>query len=403
MPPDKNQNINLLPGDLKRKQEVIKKVIANEAVSYTQPQNGLAGNIPPKKKSFINFWGRKGGNTVKSSNQNGLRLSTRQFATASKPNGRPMPAVNAPKPNFLSQSSTAIKPLAKKEPEKKPEPKKEPKENWWRKLFAKKSSPAPEKVKTEIKIPPLAPTALSKKEELPVQEKKTEPVMAKPAPEPPVRPVAPAPAPEPIAPDQSQPASAASALDVNLLSKEYAEVFKIRNQKSVFITWLVITAAAIGFAYLGIHLYQLKKSANIRQAGLINAELEKTIATYSSLEQEDALLLKKISSLRTLLDNHISISKFLQLLEAATTPEVTYTAIAASKEGLVTITALATDYTAVGRQLAILQEHTDWVKDAQITAAQLAKDNQAKSRGVGFDLMLKVDPSVFIDQEKISL
>lgn len=371
---DKNQNINLLPGDLKRKQEVIKKVIANEAVSYTQPQNGL-------------------------------RLSTRQFAAASQPNDRPMPAVNAPKPNFLSQSPTASKPLAKKEPEKKPEPKKEPKESWWRKLFAKKSSPAPEKAKAEIKTPPLAPTALSKKEELPVPEKKPEPVMPKPKPEPepPVRPVALAPAPEPIAPDQNQPASAASALDVNLLSKEYAEVFKIRNQKSVFITWLAITAAAIGFAYLGIHLYQLKKNANIRQTSLINAELEKTIATYSGLEQEDALLLKKISSLKILLDNHVAISKFLRLLEVVTTPEVTYTAIAASREGLVTITALATDYTAVGRQLAILQEHTDWVKDAQITAAQLAKDNQAKTRGVGFDLMLKVDPSVFIDQEKTSL
>ena len=302
MPPDQNQNINLLPGDLQRKREVIKKVIASDVVEYTQPQNGQTTKLQP---------------------------------------------------NFLNQTRPVIKPLPKKEPAKKPEPKpepkKEPKESWWRKI---KAAPVP-----------VAP----KKEE-----------------------------PKPVAP--KEPVN----LDVNLLSEEYAEIFKVRNQKSIFITWAVIAAAVIIFAYLGIYLYQIKKSAAIRQTSQINAELEKTIATYSGLEQEDALLLQKISSLKTLLGNHVSLSNFLRLLEAVTTPEVTYTALAASREGLVTITALATDYTALARQLSILQEHTEWVRDAQVTSAQLSKDNQAKSRGVEFDLLLKVDQSVFSETEKIA-
>jgi|GEM_PF-3532981 len=421
MTADQNQNINLLPGDLKRKREVIKKVIASDAVSYTQPQNGFSEKQPEKKKSLISFWGRKGGNTQKSSAPGGLRVSAERFTPTQTP----------PKPNFLNQSPSAVKPLPKSEPEKPPEPKKEPKESWWRKLFAKKTPTSP----ALPTLPAKSPVA-EKKEELPavskvffekpVQEKKPEPVMAKPEPELPVPLVTPAPVPEPIAPkepvlpeksngqpktekinndflpDQGQLSGKGGEFDVNLLSKEYAEVFKIRNQKSVLITWTAITIVIIILAYLGIHLYQLQKSASIRQAGQINIELEKTIATYSSLEQEDALLLQKISSLKTLLGNHIALSNFLRLLEAATTPEVTYTAIAASREGLVTITALGTDYTAVGRQLAILQEHTEWIKDAQITAAQLSKDNQSKIRGVEFDLLLKVDPVVFNNQEPAS-
>lgn len=183
--------------------------------------------------------------------------------------------------------------------------------------------------------------------------------------------------------------------DVNLLSGEYAQAFVPQNQKFVFTTAVTATALVILLSYAGVYLYQVNKESSTRATAQINEELKKTMASYAPLEAEDTALQKKVAGLTGLLANHVSFKSFLERLEAATIPEVTYTMIALSRSGDMSLTALATSYTALARQLAILQKDTPWVQSAIITAASLARDNQAHARGVEFEVSIKIDPAVF--------
>lgn len=337
MPPDKNQNINLIPSDLERKRQVIKQVIAQAPQEYTEAQNGIIKTKP-------SFW-------------------SRLFAA--------QPPVKITKAAAINIA--AVKPTI---------------------LPARiKAAPAPS---APSAAPPLRPIFL---------HTATPPVVAaKPEPKK-VEIVAPAPAIKKIptkamemttASDggQTEP-SGGDNFGVNLLAGEYAKAFVKQNQKSFFAYAVGSVVALVVMVYLGLQLYQMQKTGQAERAQAANVELEGAINSFSDLDKEDKLLGRKVGVIKELLAAHISTRAFLEKLESATIPEVTFLALASSQEGGVTVTARATSYTALARQLAVLQEDAPWIKAVSVASAGLVRSNQGAEEGVEFDMVMQVDPKIF--------
>ncbi|MDP1709565.1 MAG: hypothetical protein Q8L21_01625, partial [Candidatus Komeilibacteria bacterium] len=324
MPPDKNQNINLLPDDLERKRAVIKQVISQAPKEYTNPPKLTP--LPTRPK--YNY------------------TDVKKEAV-----------VSAPKPNLLTAQTAVIKPVAKTKP------KTEPATHWWTKFFSRPLAPK-KPIETVVKPITKAPEPIKSVTPL-MPEKKLPPVTA----------IAPAtPTPPPVASSAPQKVSSAKEsvaavpasgenFGVNLLSQEYAAAFKPQNQK-VFFAWSAgITILLIILAYVGIYLYQAQNTRSVAAVEKANAELEQAITSFGDLDKEDQILGRKVVAVESLLSSHISWRSFLEKLEGITIPEVTYLAMAASNSGAVTITARAVDYTALGRQITVFQESAPWLKE----------------------------------------
>lgn len=332
MPPDKNQNINLLPSDLERQRRIIKQVIAQAPKEYTKPANG---HKDPKKTSF---WSKlfsakpktaatavKADHLILKPKLKPLVVDETLLPPPSAPPRPPHPAARAPKPDFLADDN--FKPKAEPKAEVKPAPKK-------------------------IEMTEAANGGQGNN-------------------------------------------SDGEDFGVNLLSAEYASAFIKQNQKSFFLYSAGAAASLVIIVYLGLHLYQIQKAGQVAKSQQASEELTAAINSFKNLEKEDQQLAKKVAAVKDLLAAHISTRAFLEKLESVIIPEVTFKALAATQNGGVTVSASATSYTALARQLTILQENVPWIKEVTMASAGAVTGNQGEDEGVEFDMVLRVDPVIF--------
>lgn len=398
MPPDKNQNINLLPSDLERQRRIIKQVIASAPKEYTKPANGH------KEAKKISFWSK-----LFSAKPKMPAMQAKADHLALKPQlkplvideallppppvpPRPLHASGAapPKPNFLSAAKFKHKIAPKAQGVAAVKPKKP---SFWSKFFKAKPKKNP--------LAPAAAKAPATKE--PFHEVKPNFAIEVKAPPAPV--AAPKiekaekPAPKKIemteAANGGNGNSGGEDFGVNLLSAEYASAFVKQNQKSFFFYSAGAAAALVIIVYLGLHLYQIQKAGQVAKSQQANEELTTAINTFNDLDKEDRQLGKKVSAVKDLLAAHISTRAFLEKLESVIIPEVTFKALAATQDGGVTVSARAASYTALGRQLSVLQENVPWIKEVTMASAGAVTGNQGEDEGVEFDMVLRVDPAIF--------
>lgn len=384
MPPDKNQNINLLPNDQERKRAVIKQVILQAPrKEYTNPPKPIRVPTPPKYNTIIR---EKIKPIIKAAEVKFSRMSSppkydNSVVSKKEELTNTVPLVqknNTSTPNLIktdSQASVA---------------------HWWDNIFSKKISKQNKVEKTETKSMPIM-----SKEQLKPEIKNSEKLKL-----------------EPVTPDTKETNDLTTEKEamvmvdpkedimpkhkdhgddfgVNLLSKEYAKEFKPQNQK-VFFAWSIgLTILLIVLFYAGIYLYELRGSRQLTIVETANRDLEKTIISFKDLEGQDKILNKKVMAAEGLLANHMFWRSFLEKLESVTIPEVTYLNIAASNNGSVSISAQAIDYTALGRQITVFQEAVPWIKESNVSGANLEIDKEGKTGVVVFDLVLKVDPEIF--------
>lgn len=206
--------------------------------------------------------------------------------------------------------------------------------------------------------------------------------------------------PEMTEPDAPLPAAAESELDINLLSAEYAKTFAAARQKQVFFWSLTVAALTIALFYLTAHLFEQRSRNQVAAAAAAAGKLASDIAAYQNASREDKDLRRKVTAVKLLLAKHISFRTFLEKLEQATIPEVTYLNIAVAQTGGLTLAARARDYTALARQLVVFSQKAPWLREVNLTAARLVGEGKTKKREVGFDLSLKVDEEAFLSDEE---
>jgi len=189
-----------------------------------------------------------------------------------------------------------------------------------------------------------------------------------------------------------------SGFEVNLLTKEYAEIFSPKNRIATLVWSSVFAFLLVALVYVSIHLYEVRNRAGLAAATSVIQNMEQAIASYSELQNEDNDLRAKVDAIGSLLDSHISIESFLHRIEEITIPEVTYTSIALSNNGTVVLSALAKDYTSLARQLTVFENEAPWIDKVIVTSASLERDDQSQVSGVNFDIIVVVSKDVFTQQ-----
>lgn len=152
----------------------------------------------------------------------------------------------------------------------------------------------------------------------------------------------------------------------------------------------VIAFCIVGIVYGGIRYYG---SAREKEIQTIRDVIQRTEAEISNLERNASALSQfqnKLTSLKSLLDNHVSLVKFFLKLEEITLANVAYSNVSLSHEGSVSLSAISTDYTSVGKQLLAYQKVPEMITKVKMTSVNGMLSQTGDVSGVSFNLALTI-------------
>ncbi len=121
-------------------------------------------------------------------------------------------------------------------------------------------------------------------------------------------------------------------------------------------------------------------------------EIEKNILNFTELNKNISDLGKEIKLVQETLNKHIYWTNFFSLLEKYTLPDVSYQGLSAGNNGALSLSATASSYDSVAKQLKILEDSSarEFVSSVKINSAR-----QEDNRGVTFGINLVLNPKLF--------
>ena len=184
--------------------------------------------------------------------------------------------------------------------------------------------------------------------------------------------------------------------NVNLLPKELNIINGANITTMILATFLI--SIIIGFVfYFGIVIYKINIDKRINS---IDQKIENIV---NNPEEFDSLILKiedlkrRNEKIKSLLSKHIYWTEFFSQLEKHTLPEIKFTSFAGSTNGNITLASSAPDYYTVARQWLELKNNAkNFVDDVLVEGASASG---AQSSGIdtriNFSLILDLNDSVF--------
>ncbi len=196
-----------------------------------------------------------------------------------------------------------------------------------------------------------------------------------------------------------------SGLNVNLVPVEYQPEAPARDR--------LIALVAVGVAVLlvagttiGLTWYRKSLDEKINDIETKTAALTQQISALESGPLQQANVLRqRTADVTKALDQHVYWDSFFTELEAVTLPSVAYTTMSADVSGSVTMSAVATSFDEVGKQLLTYQKATNFITQATIlsatkvagTASEAApgEAQQNPKDLAAFSVSLRVTPQTF--------
>lgn len=195
---------------------------------------------------------------------------------------------------------------------------------------------------------------------------------------------------------------------VDLMPSEMRDVSNDRRS-SLFSAFSGITVIVVLIGIAG----QVLLSQNLKKHEQVLAGLDADLAAITdeknSLKEKKAeadTIMGKISTLEGFLKYHVYWTKFLKELEGLTLPEVFISDIVADVTSI-KMTVVAPDFNSAAKQFYYFS-NADFVRDYTLSAIQ-SKDQEIRTdsgegliarRSVTYDLILFVDPQLFLASEK---
>jgi|SRR3989344_5853638 len=178
--------------------------------------------------------------------------------------------------------------------------------------------------------------------------------------------------------------------DVNLIP---AGSYLIANKR---IYLYLITSALSAFLVLSLSLLVLTFLARSlkSQSETITAQLAESEQKYELLKVKETEALawsQRIGLVKNLLSKHVYWTQFFSELEKITLPEVYYSSIEASMDGLVTLTASADSYSSIARQYLVYQQAEDILKKAEVSGLS----GDPLSGAVNFQALLELNEDIY--------
>jgi hypothetical protein len=177
------------------------------------------------------------------------------------------------------------------------------------------------------------------------------------------------------------------AIGVNLLPNSIQQ--PLQQQASLYrlLRLSTVTVLLVTLVYLGMVGYQawflFKAQAAIEELNVVDQK----ILTYTTLQNEVNATNDTLVAVQGLLDQQMYWTQWLQMLEQTTLPSVGYSGFSGNASGVMTLQAVAPDFTTITQQLAV------WRNNPAVTEVSVTNVSRSDS-GVQFNLSLQVDPAV---------
>ena len=163
----------------------------------------------------------------------------------------------------------------------------------------------------------------------------------------------------------------------------------VRTKIIALLVWLMVLLFIFTGAWWWIN-NQLKGS--LQKLGTAQKEIEeveKEIEPLVGVKEKIAKIEAKFGKAQNVLVNHIYWTKFFELLEKYTVPDVYFNGFSGNTSGSIHLNAVADNLPAVGRQIIVLKEAQDFVQKFEVSNITLT------GSGVTFSLELILQPNVF--------
>ena len=169
-----------------------------------------------------------------------------------------------------------------------------------------------------------------------------------------------------------------------------------RKQWVIVLVFALLACLISLVLYLIMFFYQL----NIKDRTKIvlqNIEsLKKEAAPYEKDKTEAQKIQGQLEAIKNLLTSHLYWTKFFDLLEKNTVPDVYYTNFVAGADGEIALSAVGKSFSSVAEQLTAFREAKDFIKEVSITGASAQVDPTGQVTEVNFEVDLKLIPGVFL-------
>jgi len=181
-------------------------------------------------------------------------------------------------------------------------------------------------------------------------------------------------------------------IPIDLLSKRTAS--QGREFAHVAIAVLVPVVILLGI-YGVIFWGQAQLVVSMKQRNVMLDSKTKEVGDYESRLKKNNDLAGRITSIVSLRKNKLAWSNFFELLEKYTLDGVYYNNLSMDTSGSFLLPGVADSYETAAKQLALLNNASDFVKDAKISNIQISSDSKTGSSGISFQLRLVLADHVF--------
>jgi len=182
-------------------------------------------------------------------------------------------------------------------------------------------------------------------------------------------------------------------LEVNLIKEEASISFNWNKNLLILVLVLFFAGILVGEVYLGLNWWEEQETAQLQ---VLSDKIRKLDSEAAKLKKSAAVALsykEKSAVFTDLLNNHIYWSNFFSWLEKNTLSSVRYSGFSGTTDGFYSLTASADTYADISWQVkAFLNDPL--VKQVEVVSANADKNKKA-SGGVGFTIVLKVNPNIF--------
>lgn len=167
-----------------------------------------------------------------------------------------------------------------------------------------------------------------------------------------------------------------------------------RGQKLALAAAVIIPLVLLTLMSLILRQAERTIDAKIESNTQAIAALEAKLEPYRTEASAERQVVQKLHAIKSLWQSHVYWSPFFAGLEKYTLDDVRYERLTANVSRELVIPAVATDYGAAARQLAVLREASDFTVSSAMSELKLQTNARQGAVGVTFNLKLLLHPDL---------
>jgi hypothetical protein len=158
---------------------------------------------------------------------------------------------------------------------------------------------------------------------------------------------------------------------------------------------VIVPLLLLSAGYLTVTVVDNITKAKLAEQTSVLSGINRSLGDFSVRTEDNNSFASKVKVIKSLNEQKSTWNKFFPLLEKYTLDGVYYNSLSADTSGVLVLPGVADNYQVLAKQLAVLRDATDLVKEVKISNAQILSEGRAGIVGVSFQLKLVLQDEVF--------